>query len=881
MVVKRPPLLAQLLLRVLLPKGILRESIAGDLKQEFARQCASDDARTAARWYLREVLSLTGYGLRCRLSPHRRRASASNYEPVGSQRTTSPGLGGFMPSNVLTDVRHALRALRRNPGPVLMSVVSLALGIGVTATMVSVVDAIDFRPLPYRDADRVVQLAHMGEGGLTATVTPQLFEAWQAGTRSYDGLAAATVIAVAIGDDGNHVFSGARVTGDFLQLMGAVPIVGRTFTSEEVRAGARVAVISHNAWRTVFGGNPEIVGRTVPLSWAGEFRSEAPKPFTIVGVLPAGARYPRGNDVWLPAWDALGGMVTVLGRLRPDASIGSARAEMETLNRQIADGAVLSLREAIQERAGQRGASARFLLLAIAGLVLLIAVINVTVVFIVRAGRQQHDLLIRAALGAPRSRLITLMLAQSLLVCLVAGGLGVLLSSWGIRLADARLSVAAAGLAPVLDWRVVAAGVILSVAAGLVVGLLPASKVGRTRVYGNLGMRTAVGVGGVSGGRVRGALVVVQVACALVLLNSAGVLTRDFLRVVTREPGFDPDRLVVARLQIENTASQSVRLADGVANLPGVVSAALDGFPARGFWYSHENGDSLRSAGPIEFRRVSADYFSTLGIPVLAGRAFTPADREGAALVAIVSQAAARAWWAGESPIGKRLFMDRADMEGQWATIVGMTGDELVDRNLRAPVTPILYHPWRQLTDERRRTALLVRTAAEPASMIPQIKSVIREMQGGEGWQGGRVDTMGEILGSYLDLQRFRTSALTLFSVFAIVLASMGIYGVVASVVHQRTPEIGVRVALGARPQNVIALVTRGGIGLALIGTGLGVAGALGAHKVLASLGVTSGGFDLVAMLGAATLLAVMVAVACYVPGRRASHIDPTIALRE
>lgn len=787
-------------------------------------------------------------------------------------------------TTLLQDLRHAGRALRRNPGPVLVSVLSLSLGIAATATMISVVDAIDFRPLPYRDAGRRVQLGYLSP--------PSLFRHWQDRTRSYDALAAASIIVVAVGED-ERVLGGSRVTGEFFSALGAVPLVGRTITPEDVRDGARVLVISHQVWQARFGGDPNVVGRTVPISWAGEYRSVASEPFTIIGVLPRGARYPRGSDVWLPALDELGGQLTVLGRLWPGVSIASARVEMEVVSHQLATeypdtygeyrGAVYPLRDAIRMMADRRGTSARFLLLSVAAFVLALAIINAAIVFLVRAARQEQDLVIRAALGAPRSRLVTLLLGQSLGVSLVAGALGVLLSLWGIQLADARMSVSVSGIAPVLDWRVISAALTLSLVAGLTVGLFPACRLGRPVLHDSLRPRTARGASGGAGGRLQGALVIAQVACALVLLSGAGVLTRDFVSLVTRDPGFDADRLVVAAHPSTFIAShtEATEVAERIAGLPGIVGAALGGLPAEGYAYRLENGDSLTDAERPWSYRVSADYFRTLGIPLLAGRTFLSSDRTGSAPVAIVSRMAARALWPGEVPIGKRLFMGNI-AGGEWVTIVGLTADERVDRDTRDPVWPILYRPWAQLTSERRgRTQIFARTAAEPEGLVAQVLAVLRETRSGEGWQGERVTTMTAILGNTLALERFRTSALTLFSAFGLLLASMGIYGVVATVVNQRTAEIGIRVALGARPAEVLALVARRGIGLAIAGMAMGLAGAFAAHRVLQSLVVSETGFDPVATLAAGAFLVAAVVVACYLPGRRAVRIDPMVALRD
>lgn len=298
--VPQPPAVARALLKLMLPRGILRESVVGDLDQEFSRRAGHTGIPALRRWYRREALSLAAYGLRCRMAPRRPgRRDRGGRNRIGRAQWRRP-------LELLTDLQHAARALRKHPGPVVLTVLSLALGIGATTTMLSVVDAIDFRPLPYGDAARIVEMSRTspvtGEAGYPAS--PGLFRDWQERTRSYEALAAATIIAAAFGDEGAENLSGARVTEDFFPTLKVAPILGRTFTPEEVRQGARVLMISYDGWRTVFGGDRDVIGQTARVSWAGEFRTVPAEPFTVVGVLPPGAQYPRGSDVWLPAADS-------------------------------------------------------------------------------------------------------------------------------------------------------------------------------------------------------------------------------------------------------------------------------------------------------------------------------------------------------------------------------------------------------------------------------------------------------------------------------------------------------------------------------------------------------------------------------------------------
>ena len=800
-------------------------------------------------------------------------------------------------AGTLTDVRHAARALRHNPGPLLISALSFSLAIGATATMVAVVDAIDFRPLPYRDAHRLVQLTQIVTGRddeFETPVSPELFEQWQARVRSYEAIGAASPIAVSINEDEDPL-GGARVTADFFAALGANALVGRVFTAEEIETGAPVALISEEVWRTRFAGDPGVVGRTVRLSWAGEFRGFAPSPHTVVGVLPHAVRYPRGSDVWLPAGDGFGGpsdnpMLTTIGRLRGGVAPESARAEMVAVSRALSEdnaatfsrirGAVAPLRDGVRQAAAERAASARFVLLLLAAFVLTLAVINLVVVFLVRASHHGRDLLVRSALGAPRFRLFTLTLAQSLWVTLAAGGAGIVMAQWGIRLADIRLAVSALGVAPALDGRVIGVGLLLSIVAGLLPGLLIGRGAGREGSTGSLLPRTAVGSGAM-GGALRGGLVVAQVACALVLLNGAGVLTRDYMGVATRDLGFDADRIAVAGLQIMATAAEAERAAERVGALPGVEAVAVGGQPGVGYGYRKDDGEEVSGADRPFSYRVTPGYFRTLGIPLLEGRAFEPSDRADGAPVAVVSEMAAGALWPGTSALGKRLYMESNEGGGEWVTVVGVTGNERVRRDLRAPLLPVLYRPWGQLANERRRTEVFARAAGEPAPLVPEMRRIAREARTGEGWQGDYVVTMESIVGSFMDQQQFRTWAMLLFSAFGLTLAAMGIYGVVATFVSQRRAEIGVRVALGARPLDVLTLVARSGVGLAMAGVASGLVGVLAANRMLASLLLDDRGPDLAATVVAGGFLVAVVLAASYVPSRRALKVDPALSLRQ
>lgn len=779
----------------------------------------------------------------------------------------------------------------------IVSVLSLSLGIAATSTMVSVVDAIDFRPMPFHRVDELVDVsvADPAHPELPGRVSPGLYLDWRKRTESLASLAAASSIVVSL-QDGDTGVDAARVSDNFFSTLGVQPAVGRLFGADEVRRQARVAVISHEVWRSRFGSDPEIVGRTVELSWAGEYRSVSAKPYSVVGVLPRGVRYPRGSQIWIPAAGGFGesrrdAYLTVTGRLADDVTLGAAQAEFEVISSQLGNkipedeerrvARVRSLRDAMRAAAEQRGAAARLPLLGIAAFVLLLAVLNVSALFLARTAGQARELRVRLALGASRARLAGLLVTRSLALSFAAGVVGLVISHWLIRLVSSRLDIAASGTALILDGRFVLFALLLSLLTGLLVALLPVWRLARLEHRGVLEDASAPGTGIAQTGRVQRSMVVGQIALAVVLLTGAALLSAEFIRLLTAETGFDPDRLLVASLPINGTTSPEESIVGArqverrIAQLGVVSSAALGGLPAKGYAYRLKDGTEL-SEGlyPVSYR-ASSGYFATLGVRVSAGRAFTSSDRTGSTPVGIVNRRAAELWWPEGNPVGNSLHMASRDGAEEWVRIVGVVENERVIRSMTWKIRPVLYRPFAQLTDERRRARVFARTEARPEAAVSSVRSLIEEARGAGGWRGERIVTMESMLGSTLAEQRFRAWALSLFSFVALLLAAMGIYGVVATLIAQRRAEIGVRIVLGARPRQVLGLVFRQGFGLAVAGFALGLAGSFAMSRILQSLLVNATGFDVRMPLAAGTVLACAVLVACFFPARHAARIDP------
>jgi putative ABC transport system permease protein len=808
-----------------------------------------------------------------------------------------------MESVMLIEVMQAVRALRRGAGPLIVSVLSLSLGIAATATVLSVVDAIDFRPIPFRSPEELVDIseADPAHPDVLGMVSPGVYLDWKERTRSTASLAAASSIVVAL-QDGGEGLDAARVSDSFFPTLGVQPALGRVFSADEVHRQARVAVISHDLWQSRFGGDPQVIGRTVPLSWAGEFRSVPAEPYTIVGVLPGAVRYPRGSQVWIPAAGGFGDSrsdpyLTVTGRLARGVSLDAARAEFKVISAQIAAdfpqdhgrriASIRTLRDSMRASVEQRGAAARLPLLGIAAFVLFLAVLNVAGLFLARTAAQVRELRVRLALGAPRSRLATLLLTQSLVLAFVASVVGIVISQWLIQLVSSRLQVAESGTALVLDARFALFALLLSLLSGLLVALLPVWRLARLEPREVLSAVSARGTGFARTGGVQRSMVVGQVALAVVLLSGAGLLSAEFLRLVTSETGFDPERLLVASLPIGMTASPEASLEQArqverrIAQLGGISSAVLAGMPAEGYSYRLENGDKLREARTPMPYRVSSGYFATLRIRLVTGREFSPSDRAGSAPVGMVNRLAAELWWPDQNPVGRSVRMKRGGGTEEWVRIVGVADNERITRSMTGEIPPVLYRPFDQLTEERRRVQVFARTEHQPEAAFGSVNRAIEETYGRDGWRGEGLDTMESMLGATLAEQRFRALALALFSAVALFLAAMGIYGVVATMVSQRTREIGVRIALGARRVQVLTLVFRQGVGLAGAGFALGLVGSVGMTRILRPLLVSATGFDVRMPLAAGAVLACAVLAACYFPARRAARIDPAPLLHD
>jgi putative ABC transport system permease protein len=796
------------------------------------------------------------------------------------------------------DLRFGIRMMLKHKGFTAVTVLTLALGIGANTGVFSVVNALILRPLPYPDSERLVWVEEVSkQTGASQAAWGGHFLAWQPQSQTLAGIAAI--------DNSTRTLTGAgepervevgQVSSGCLPVLGVQPLPGgRNFTaSEDSPGGGRVAILSYGLWQRRFGGAPDIVGRSVTLNDVN---------FTVIGVLPADFRFFYRFDVWVPlALDPqqqLAGEAryygTTVARLKPGVSLERAQAEMDT----VQQGYEMTRPEGrprIECRTRLVPLQEHFLgdqrrpLLVLVGavaLVLLIACANVANLLLARAVTRQKELAIRAALGAGRLRLVRQMLTECLLLALVGGAAGLLLASWLTKLLGSFNSTDTFGeigrlAAITIDRRVLGFTLLSSLVTGLLFGLLPALQLASPNL--NASLKEGGRGSGSHGRSLRSALLVSEVALAIVLLIGAGLLIRSFGKLLNVDPGYRAENLLTARVALppryrddEQRVQFYERVRQRLAALPGVASVGVTShLPLTGY----NMGAGLRVEGrtpqpgvaevSAPVARVNPDYFRTMGIPLRAGRLFDDGDTEGAPGVAVLSQTLARRLFPDEDPLGKRFSMgDRS------ATVIGVVND-IRYTGLDGEVEPAVYLSYRQLP--RAGMALLLRSAVEPASLAPGLRSAVHEVD--PALPVYDVMTMEERLSNSVAARRFNLLLLGGFAALALLLACVGVYGVISYVVTGRTHEIGIRMALGAQSADIVRLFIKQGMALVTLGVGIGLVGAYALTRVMSSLlfGVLAN--DARTFAGVTLLLSLVALLACYLPARRAARIDPLGALR-
>jgi putative ABC transport system permease protein len=799
----------------------------------------------------------------------------------------------------MSDLKQTLRFIRTHPGFAFLVVLCLGLGIGVNSAIFSVVDRILFRPLPYKDPERIFMLFEF-HGDEKADSSYQNFLAWREASRTFESIEARGELFYNLtGVETPERLACGVVSPGLFDLLGAKAVAGRTsFRPEETRPGAApLVVLGYPLWQRRFGGDPAVVGRAILLNG---------KSHTVVGVLPPGFYFFRDTDLWVPmaldpAHPPFPPQVKYLfatARLKPGVTPERAQAEMHTIAKRLAlehpdtnagwDVRLIPLREELfGDLKGQLTA-----LLALVGLVLLIACANVGNLLLSRAATQRGEMALRSALGASRLRIGRQLLTESMILALLGGALGLALSAVAVRLLP-RISNAVGALlhdGVTVDVRVLGFTLGISLLTGLLPGLLVAASGARPNFGSDLKSTGRRSTEGARGRWLQNALVVAEVALALVLLVAAGLMIKSFERLSRTSPGFDPGNVLTAQISLPDWKYREPdqmrafwrELLPRLAALPGVTAVGTTHvIPVNDdtFMTSFEVEGRVPASADEElsasFRKVSPDFFRALRIPLLAGRSFTDQDDEHRPRVAIVSQEMARRFWPGADPLGKRIRR----LNKPWLTVVGVAGD--VQETI--PGTPIgstFYVPYVQDPKSAVPTTyLLVRTAGHPQPYAAAVRRTVAAVDRDQPID--RVMTMEQRVANSLAKRRFSTLMLGLFATLGVVLAMIGIYGVLSYAVSLRNHEIGVRMALGAHAGDVVQLILRQGMKLTGIGLAIGLALALAVSRLFASLLYEVKWTDPTTFLGITLALAAIACLASYLPSRRATRVDPILTLRQ
>ncbi|HSB11413.1 MAG TPA: ABC transporter permease [Blastocatellia bacterium] len=798
---------------------------------------------------------------------------------------------------LIQDTRYAIRTMLQSPGFTAVAVLALALGIGANTAIFSVVNAVLLRPLPYTDPDRLVHVHRMQPPIARAPISrPDYFE-WENQQQVFQGIAAFFYRTYNLtGVDQAERLNAARVTGGFFSLFGINPAAGRFIDNDDDKAGgARVAVISHGLWQRRFGGAPDLIGKTIALN---------ADTYTVIGVAPADFQFPRGVEVWTPAFLAEektqrgSNYLKVIARLKDGVTQPRASAQMNQIAAALAEkypandtNLTVAIAPLLEEQVG-RIRPVLLVLLGAVGFVLLIACANVANLLLARAAARQKEFAIRTALGASRVRLARQLMTESVLLALAGGALGAVLSVWGISV---LVSIAPGNIPRVkevsLDKWVLGFTFLSSLLTGLVFGLAPSLAASRTDLNETL-KEGGRGTAATSPHRalVRRVLVVAEIALSLVLLVSAGLLIESIKRLTQVSPGFDPHNLLTANLSFprnpsakdedEAAAGFLAGVEQRIASLPGIISVGtINDLPVTG--YSSVNGDLNVEGRPAykageapvaEFRLVTPGYFRSIGIPLLSGRELTDRDDRSAPQTVLINHALADAIFPGEDPVGKRLLA----LDDKPHEIVGVVGDAR-QWGLDRPADPEIYFPLAQVNFASEAT-LVLRTAGDPSTLAGALRQAVREASADA--PVFRVKTMMEVLADSTSQQRFNMSLMTIFAAVALVMAAIGLYGVISYSVTQRTHEIGVRLALGASTGDVLKLVVGQGMLLAGAGVALGLCAAFGLTRLLSTLLFGVSPTDPLTFAVISLILIGVALAACFVPARRATKVDPMVALR-
>ena len=806
--------------------------------------------------------------------------------------------GGWLEA-LWQDLRYGARMLFKQPGFTAIAALTLGLGIGANITIFSVVNAVLLRPLPYPDADRLVFLwseAPAQNIRERASAYANVAD-WREQNKSFEDIAASdpTVVTLTGAAEPEQVMS-VRASANLFPLLGVAPMLGRTFTADEEQQQARVVVLSHGLWRRRFGASPNVLGQTLEIDGVSS---------QVIGVMPERFRSGKETPIWephtlFPDWEAQKaqrgtGSWQVVGRLKPQVSLAQAQVEMSAIAQRLEQafpvankGLGVNLVPLQLHYTGSNVRLALWMLFGAVALVLLIACTNVANLMLARGITREREMAIRIALGAGRIRLMRQMLTESALLSLLGGAVGLLIASWGIR---AILSFSPPNIrnldSVTIDTRVLAFTTVVALLTSLLFGLAPALKISQAQPGAALKEGRSAG-GGVSGRRLRSLLLITEFSLTVLLLAGAGLLLRSFSKLQAVDPGFDPARVLHMQLTParNGTADQwrffYQQVSERIAALPGVEAAGLteeifrSGNPDGLITIEGGSPDSSATARiPFSEDVISEGFFQTLRVPLRKGRFFNAQDNQAAVRVTIINETMARRFWPGEDALGKRFKLGPAQSTNPWLTVVGVVGDMRRQSLERQPIAQI-FQPY--LQSSARRLILLIRTTGEPIHLAPVVRSEIRALDKTVLVNG--IATLESQLDQRVAERRFQTWLLALFSALALLLAAVGIYGLMSYTVTQSTREFGIRMALGAQPRDLVRLVIGHGLVLSATGVVIGLVAAFALTRVLAGLlfGVTT--TDPTTFLVAPLVLLLVALLACFVPARRATKVDPMVALR-
>jgi putative ABC transport system permease protein len=805
---------------------------------------------------------------------------------------------------LLQDLRYAVRVMLKKPGFTAMAVIALALGIGANSAIFSVVNAVLLRSLPYDEPERLVMIWGAMPQTDRVSISPADFFDYQEQSQVFERIAAFNAAGFTLtGTEEPEQIRGARVSADFFSVLGVEPVFGRAFLDEDDKPGAaRVVVLNQKLWERRFNSDQDIIGKSITLNG---------QSFTVIGIMPSDFQFTVPGifrtpaELWTPS--ALvkdsttrgNQYLRVVARLKPGVSFERAQAEMDTIASQLQQeypgtNTGLSVRlVSLHEQVVGSIRPALLILLGTVGFVLLIACANVANLLLARAAARQKEIAIKMALGATRSRLARQLLTESMLLALIGGALGILLALWST---DALVSLSPASLPRVkevgVDRYVLGFTLLISILTGALFGLVPALQASKPDLNETLKEGSRGSSENLGRWSLRGLLVVFEIAAALVLLIGAGLMIKSFLRLNEVNAGFNPQNVLTMTLSLPRSKYKEPRsqaaffqqAMERIKSLPGVESVgAINDLPLGGDRDSSPFVIEGQPAPPpgqqpnIEWRLVSADYFKAMRVPLFKGRAFTEEDKNDAPPVVIINEAAARRFFPNEDPIGKRLILNLAASNPTPVPreIVGIAGD-VRDMGLDAEPKPEVYAPYLQETVSYM--ALMVKANADPAGLATAVRGQILAMD--KDQPVSSIQTMERIITESVAGRRFNMMLFGIFAAVALLLAAVGIYGVMAYSVTRRTHEIGIRMALGANHTDVLRLIVGQGMTMALIGIGIGLAVATTLTRVMASLLYEVSATDPLTFAAISLMLAAVALAACYIPARRAMKVDPMVALR-